>query len=48
MKTVYAPDTAHAYMDSIRELAVANPVIAFAACVALTAVFATWASKNLF
>ena len=48
MKTVYAPDTAHAYMDSIRELAIANPVIAFAACVALTAVFATWASKNFF
>lgn len=48
MKTVYAPDTAHAYMDTIRELAIANPVIAFVACVVFTALFATWATKNLF
>jgi len=45
MKTVYAPDTAAAWIDAARDMALANPAAAFAVCVALTALFATWASR---
>ena len=34
-------------MDHLFALAAANPAVAFVVLVGLTAVFATWASKNL-
>jgi hypothetical protein len=47
MKTVYAPNTANAYIDAAREIALANPGVTFALVVFATGLFATWALKNL-
>ena len=46
MKTAYAPDTAAAWQEAARELALAYPVSAFALCVAVTALFAAWAARQ--
>lgn len=43
MKTEVAPTLAAA----ARDLALANPVLAFAALVVITALWASWASRNL-
>ena len=36
MKTVYAPDTAANYAQALHDLAMANPVLAYGALVAVT------------
>jgi len=40
MKTVYAPDTTAAYVETFREAAIANPAISFIVLVAITGVLA--------
>jgi hypothetical protein len=45
MKTIHAPDTAHAYLDAARDLATANPATAYGlAVVALMAV--CWIARD--
>lgn len=46
MKTVFAPDTAAAWQEAARDLALAYPVSTFALCAALTALFAAWAARQ--
>ncbi len=45
MKTLYSPDTAAAWTDGLRDMALANPVMAFAAMVIACGLFATWAAR---
>lgn len=47
VKTIYAPDSAAAWINAARDMAAAYPVAAFAVCVVLTAAFATWASRKI-
>ena len=47
VKTVYAPDSAAAWIGTARDMAAAYPVAAFAVCVVLAAAFATWASRKI-
>ena len=42
MKTDFAPSA----LATFRELALAYPVLAFAALVVVTAIWATWAARN--
>jgi hypothetical protein len=42
MKTELAPSA----FETVREIALANPVIAFAALVVITALWASWATRN--
>jgi len=46
MKTVFAPDTAPAYFETIQNLAATYPVFAFAGVVILTGIFATYAANR--
>lgn len=43
MKTDFAPSA----LETLREIALANPVAAFVALVVITALWATWATRNL-
>lgn len=47
MKTVYSPDSLSALGAAIQSAALANPVLAFAAVVILTAAFAAWAARQI-
>lgn len=47
MKTVFAPESVSALSAAIQSAAIANPVLAFAAVVIVTGLFATWAAKAL-
>lgn len=46
MKTEFAPDTAAAFFASLQAAAIASPVLAFAAVVIVTGLFATWAARQ--
>ena len=46
MKTVYSPDSLSALGAAIQSAALANPGMAFAAVVFLTALFASWMTRQ--